>query len=158
MPRSSWKLGSYGLAAVAIGLFGLSFASIVDGSLAPEARSPLQVDATVKSLGTARSGLNFPVEFRLTNRGSAPIRVVGATYSCNRHACLSGKDLPISIPGGESRPVRVNVATYQPGDYSHEITFYTDAPGRSSLVLTIRGRVAGTDEQVAASRAGAAPR
>lgn len=153
MSKSFWKFGSYTFAAASAGLLGLSLVQISRGGPVPGVDGPLRVDAVAKSFGTAPPQSQLAVTFRMTNRGSTPIRIVGATYTCNRHACLRGLDLPVEIPAGESRPVRIGVATYNPGESSREITLYTDAPGASMLDLTISGRVAEADKVVAARSA-----
>lgn len=66
----------------------------------------LAVGSTTKSIGVVREGDQPSVQFRITNRGHHPVRIVGCMTYCN---CIVPDDLPITLRAGELREFKVSV-------------------------------------------------
>lgn len=75
------------------------------------------------------------IAFTAVNLGSEPVTVLGGTSNCS---CTVAQGLPLDIPAGESRDLRVMVA-YSADDSSFDetVTFYTTAARDRELIVRI---------------------
>ena len=67
--------------------------------------------------------------------------ILGATMVCYPLACLRVEDLPVVIPPGSARPVRVKALTRDEGDFLGPITLFTNCTGKTEFVLHVSGAV-----------------
>jgi hypothetical protein len=102
---------------------------------------PLLIDATTKSFGEARPEENLVVPFALVNQSTRPIRVIGASTTCTTSGCLKVEGLPQTIPPGKRHALCVSATPASTGDFTSELTLYTDCPGKPEIVLVVKGRV-----------------
>ena len=141
------RAGSLVCAIASTALFGLGVAAqfgLGAGLLFPE---QFELDAPVKSFGTAPSNSRFHVSFRLVNRGSRPVKVIGATPAyCMQSGCLEVDGLPIEVPPRQSRELPIVVTTRLPGNLDGTVVLYTDCPGKSEVGLEIKGQVVPSPE------------
>jgi Protein of unknown function (DUF1573) len=105
----------------------------------------LSVDSGTKSFGVVVEGDSASVCFRLTNRGSQTVRVVGCMTYCN---CVVPADLPFTLRPNETRGFEVAVrtrsgdATWTP-NINQPVTLYTTNPAQAEIHLTVKGEVRG---------------
>ncbi len=104
----------------------------------------LAVGSTTKSIGVVREGDQPSVQFRITNRGHHPVRIVGCMTYCN---CIVPDDLPITLRAGELREFKVSVRANMRklGSSSESInqpvTLFTTSSGQAEIGLVLHGEV-----------------
>jgi hypothetical protein len=97
----------------------------------------LLVDAYSKSFGPLEAEQSGTVVFNLLNTARRPVTVLGARSSCT---CAAAGDLPIVVPSGERRSIRIVVKRdRRPGGVSEEVRLFTDEPSQPELVLRVEG-------------------
>jgi len=130
-------------AAVLIGLLCL-WAYAQFGSLAVAAAylrgERLMIRPDVVDLGELREGEEREVCLEATNFGGVPVRIVGSRSNCS---CTVTQDLPITVPPGISREVRVFVKpAFADGTtvFSQDVVFFTDVRAQPICRTTIIGK------------------
>jgi hypothetical protein len=107
----------------------------------------IAVDSATKSFGAVREGAPASVQFRLTNRGRRPVRIVGCAQYCN---CVASEELPLTIGPGESHDLKIAISTSDSKagmgnePISQPLTLYTTSPGQAEIELTIKGEIHGS--------------
>jgi len=150
--RQSWRLSPAMIAFVSANatlivaaVFALaSFGSIRSAVGFFMRGETLLVDANEKSFGVAAPGRTLDVQFRLTNRGDDPIRILGCKTLCT---CTVPRDLPYTLGPKESRDLNITVNTFglvrngEPTDLYLPLTLFTTNRAQSRVGLAIRGEV-----------------
>jgi hypothetical protein len=79
-------------------------------------------------------------DFRMRNLTSQPVRVLGATVSCD---CVTTEGLPTVIDAGGSLRLRssVHLDARSLGPFVQSVLYYTDHPAAPSLRVVIRGEI-----------------
>jgi hypothetical protein len=99
----------------------------------------LLVDAYSKSFGSLEAGRVGTVKFSLWNTATRPVTVLGARSACS---CAAGSDLPMVVPPGARRSVRILLrCNRQPGPVSERVTLLTEEPNQAELGLRVEGVV-----------------
>jgi hypothetical protein len=131
-------VGAVVIVALVVGIFLL----VTDQPLHALARlrgEAIGVGPFVTDVGTGKPGevRSFAVE--LINYTSSPVRIVGGTTSCG---CVTTRDLPVELPPGGSRPIRVEMRfTGSPGRFQHRFLLYADNELQWAVVAHFAGRV-----------------
>ena len=131
-----------GIAAVAASCVAwayIQFGSIRDAWLyAGGAR--VVIDRATLILPTGKVGDTQEAVFEIRNLASGPVRVLGATVSCD---CVTTEGLPVEVAAGESRRLRstLHLDARMSGLFEQSVTYFTDHPSAPSLRVVIRGRV-----------------
>lgn len=124
-----------------LGLVGWSwiYFGSIPRALAYASGDRLLADAKTKSFGTAESGVDQTVSFRLTNMSNHPITLIGAKTTCG---CLVIEELPLTITPGRDHSFKVLVLTnLKSGDFVQLIDLYTDQLTGASTSLKIVGHL-----------------
>jgi hypothetical protein len=125
--------------AVCVGWALIRFGSLRDAWLyAGGAR--VVIDHSAVALPTGKVGDTQPAEFRLRNLTSRPVKVLGATVSCD---CVRTEGLPADIAPGGALTLRssVHLDGRVTGPFEQFVSYYTDHPAAPSLRVVIRGKV-----------------
>lgn len=126
-------------AAVCIAWGFVRFGSLHDAWLyAGGAR--VMLDRSTLSLPPGKVGDTRSAVFRLRNLTGKPVRVLGATVSCD---CVSTEGLPSEVDAGGSILLRssVHLDGRVSGSFEQSVTYFTDHPSAPSLRVVIRGQV-----------------
>ncbi|MEX0675822.1 MAG: DUF1573 domain-containing protein [Pirellulales bacterium] len=103
-------------------------------------RPSIEVPIRVCDLGTVVPKTRYPVAFVLHNSGSEPVHFLGANSYCSAKGCISSfTSEPGSVEPGEDFEVKATFRTPAPGRFRYNFVVYADAPGQSSIRLTIQG-------------------
>jgi hypothetical protein len=129
-------------AAIFLALIGsvvLLAADDLPQALARLRNESITVDPAVSEVGEGRDGEQRQLTFQLTNRTDRPIRVVGGTTA---GYCVATIDLPITLPPGGARSIRVR-ATIRGGTgrFHHQFVLYTDDQKQPVVTAAFTGRV-----------------
>jgi hypothetical protein len=87
-----------------------------------------------------QSGMEYDFDAVVVNESSQPARVIGAGDYC-AESCYSGQGLPVAVPARGRRRVTVHIKAGVPGDFSGDLTFYTDRPSQPTLTIKLAGTV-----------------
>jgi hypothetical protein len=140
-PDAGGFLLSFGLA---VGLF-LGVVSIGFGSVAG-ARASLRgdevfLDPPLVDLGTVPAGEVSEKLLTVFNAGRGDVRVLGGTSNC---ACTLIRDLPVTIPPGQSVSLRISVKTPpSTGAFQFQAILWTDSSINETVPVHVRGRSVG---------------
>jgi hypothetical protein len=143
-----------GIAAVVAACAGwafLRFGSLRDAWLyAGGAR--VVIDRSALALPTGKVGDTQTAEFRLRNLTSRPVKVLGATVSCD---CVTTEGLPAEVAAGGSLRLRssVHLDGRVTGPFQQSVTYYTDHPAAPSLRAVIQGNVLAPETEGGADHA-----
>lgn len=90
--------------------------------------------------GAGKPGDKLEAVMELYNWSDNPIRIYGGTSDCS---CIATKDLPVTIPPGESRsiPVIVRVPKSAPGAFTRYVLLFTDCEKQRKIRLRVGCRV-----------------
>ncbi len=85
-------------------------------------------------------GDSLTAEINITNYSSQSLRIVGGTSDCS---CTTTRDLPITIPPGESKPVTIvlKVPQTKSGQLTRKAILWTDNPEQRELQFRVGCRV-----------------
>ena len=76
---------------------------------------------------------------RVVNVSSKPLSLLGSQKSCG---CIGLDEFPIEIAPGESRELRLRIATgVTPGSFAHSIKFFFDEQGYSHVIVPVTGTI-----------------
>ncbi len=101
----------------------------------------LSVPQKTIDLGAVLRGRNVPLEFELTNRGEAPLRILSARPSCR----CTVASFPETIAPGATEKLTAHLETTELwGDVTRVIDLETNDPSRRDFQLTIIARVIGS--------------
>ena len=104
----------------------------------------LLVNQSTTSVGTVPHGATRPAEFAVRSLTSGPVQVIGSTSTCT---CSVPKDLPLTIPPGQSRTLRFEVgASGEVGPFQQTFQLFLDVPS-PPVILTATGEAAGHPPQ-----------
>jgi hypothetical protein len=139
-------LGTGLLAGIMATWLCAQFGSVRQGIAYYARGQTLSLDSTAKSFGLARPDEVVFVTFKLTNRGSSNVRVVGCYVYCN---CAAPKDLPFALAPGETRDFTVSIRAPSAqslkvkgsGDLELPLTLFTNIASQSRIQLSIFGQV-----------------
>jgi len=99
----------------------------------------LLIEPTDLDLGDGEREGVLERELRVLNLAPRPLMLLGAQRSCG---CITLDEFPIVVPAGEERHLRLRIGMPgTPMSFEHSIRFFSDEPGGSSVVVTIRGSV-----------------
>jgi hypothetical protein len=132
-------VGVVAVAAACVGWAWFRFGSLRDAWLyAGGAR--VVIDRSALALPTGNVGDTQAAVFRLRNLTSQPVKVLGASVSCD---CVSTEKLPAEVPPGGAHDLRstVHLDGRVTGPFEQFVTYYTDHPSAPALRVTIRGHV-----------------
>lgn len=128
------------LVVVALSTIGVGLIMASEGGRKPSgAGLGVTVDASTKDFGTAKVGETVSVNFLLTNRTDAPVRIVGSQQSCVRGGCVDARGLPVVIPARQAGEVRLAFKVISPCRYDGKVLLYTDCPDSPRVALGIVG-------------------
>lgn len=98
------------------------------------------IDRSALALPTGNVGDTESAVFRLRNLTTQPVKVLGASVSCD---CVSTEKLPAEVPPGGSLLLRsaVHLDGRVTGPFEQFVTYDTDHSSAPSLRVTIRGHV-----------------
>jgi len=99
----------------------------------------ISVEPADSEIGTGVSGELHEFSVRLVNHSNHSVRCYGGTANCR---CLAIKDLPMVLPPGESRPIRLQI-TFRggPGLFRERFVIFTDDEVQSLVVARATGRL-----------------
>jgi hypothetical protein len=99
----------------------------------------ISVEPAIADIGAAPAGEATIISVRLQNNSAHVVKVIGGTNNCAANATIG---LPVDIPGGESRSVRVK-AFYQgdPGPFVREYALYTDDVDNRLILARLSGSI-----------------
>ena len=119
---------------------GLVVLLVATGAGTADVQPRVAPDQGVFDFGTVERGVPVDHTFRLSNRGTAGLRVDHVKSSCGcTVAVLSEREIP---PGGEGR-VAVTLDTARlSGRTSKTVSVYTNDPDQPVVALTLTGQVA----------------
>jgi len=89
-------------------------------------------------LDEGRAGEEREVEFTVRNIGNSPARIVGANYTC---ACVLTDRLPVSIPGNDTRKLKLKARYQASGNLFQTINYYTDCLTQPILQIQVKGKL-----------------
>ena len=106
-------------------------------------RFPDEVD-----LGDLEAGETRFFDVEATNETDAPIPILGAFAHCSRHFCTDAVNLPLTVPPGESRAIRIKVRVGDsPGASGTDfLPIYTNRFGEQEVGLKFRGMIVAATE------------
>lgn len=100
----------------------------------------IEVRSRVCELGTALPKTRYPVAFLFHNSGSEPVHFLGGNSYCSANGCISSfTSQPGAVGPGEDFEVKATFRTPAAGRFRYNFVVYADAPGQSSIRLTIQG-------------------
>jgi hypothetical protein len=100
---------------------------------------PLAIDPPVSAVGEGVRGEERAFTIRLHNHTQRPVCLVGGTASCR---CFTTDDLPLTVPAGESRPLRVRMTFRgEVGRFQRPFLLHTDDEDQQTIVARFTGRV-----------------
>ncbi len=105
------------------------------------ARAELHIEPALAQAGTVRRGPPLSRTFTLTNRGAAPVEIIGARAGCG---CLTPRIDRRTLAPGESAPVvlEVNTLSQAAGEHTWACQVYYQSGGQpSEAMLRVSGRV-----------------
>lgn len=102
------------------------------------------IERSALALPTGEVGETQVAEFLLRNLTSEPVKVLGATVSCD---CVTTEGLPAEVVAGGSVRLRsaVHLDGRITGPFEQSVVYYTDHPVVPSLRVVIRGNVLGPE-------------
>lgn len=132
-----------GLAVLSVLLAGIAALSMSSPDATQADAGSLSVDSLSKSFGVVRPGEERIVLFEFINHTNRPLRLLGGGGSCQPTGCIDVQHdaLPVEVPARGRRPIGIQYKSGSPGDFSEEITVYTNAPSADRLVLRVSGKV-----------------
>lgn len=114
------------------------FGSITQG-IAYVSGARLLADRPSRSFGRVAKDSNPELNFVVQNRSDHAISVLGAKVTC---VCFVVDSLPVKIPAGVRRTVRVRVFTAgKTGEISGQVRLICDDPAERPITLSVRGTV-----------------
>jgi hypothetical protein len=100
----------------------------------------LEAQDPVYDMRKVTAKARYPVTFVLHNSGSVPVRILGANSYCSKEGCVSWIASPQgTVEPGDLYEVKAMFRTPVAGPFSYRFLVYSDAPGQSSIFLTIQG-------------------
>jgi hypothetical protein len=128
--------------ALILVLAGAVFLLIVDDPDDAFARlrgESVSLSPAVADAGEGVSRETHEITYHLRNHTDHEIRVIGARADCR---CVTTRDLPLTIPPGESRPVGIGVRYGgRSGSFQHQFVLYVDDERQPLIVGRFTGRV-----------------
>lgn len=134
VPACSWT-NTFGRPALRLSLQTLGIGAIAAGVLVAADSLPIvarwrgeAVRIHVSSLKDVKAqvGEERVVNMKVTNKWREPVRLVGGTFGCT---CNGTRDIPMDIPPGETRTLRLVVAPLRtPGRFNIPIALFTNVP------------------------------
>jgi hypothetical protein len=127
------------VAGAALGYALLRFGSLRDAWL-HAAGTSVVLDRDTVGLPAGRVGDQIEAEVRIRNLADAPVRVLGATVSCD---CVRTAGLPLTVPpsGSVALRSRVRLDGRFHGPFEQTVTYFTDHPSAPSLRVRLAGVV-----------------
>ena len=99
----------------------------------------LLVDSVSKSFGTAAVGAEAKVSFRLTNRGTGALRVVGCEVPCG---CMVPDGLPWVLYPNKSKDFSVTVLARKPARVvNYDLQLFTNNHIQPRIQLSVAGEI-----------------
>lgn len=138
---------SAGLSLLFFGFGALLLRRPSDGSASA---GGLRVESRVRSLGDLPRGVETPVTFTVANQSPKSVRLLGASQFCTSWGCVYAPDFPVTVAPNSSGTFSLIVRTRPRspyGNFTGDVTLYSDAPncGRTPLVIT--GNIVRSAEQ-----------
>jgi hypothetical protein len=100
-----------------------------------------QFDHDLKSFGNATSGSRKDVDFTLKNTSSDELTVIGQEAACYKHGCLEATGLPLKVPPGSTKSLKVGFRATSPGPFEGTVTLYISQRGVKTCMLRVVGKV-----------------
>lgn len=143
-----------GLALVSALFFGsahVAFGSVA-ATLAYLRGERISVSPRLVDLGSLAAGSTHEATVEVHNWTDQPIRLIGGTADCS---CTVLHDLPLVIPAGEGRAVRLATRLKsKPGIFTRKAGFVVEDHGMKQLTFRITGRIIEHATQSARNSAG----
>jgi hypothetical protein len=99
----------------------------------------LLIEPTHLDVGAVEKASVLERELRVLNLGWKPFRLLGSQSSCG---CISLDEFPIVVPAREGCTLKLEIGTSDTsGPFRHTIKFFSDTPGRISVVVPVTGIV-----------------
>ena len=99
----------------------------------------LLIEPTHLDVGAVEKASVLERELRVLNLGWKPFRLLGSQSSCG---CISLDEFPIVVPAREGCTLKLEIGTSdKSGPFRHTIKFFSDTPGRISVVVPVTGIV-----------------
>lgn len=143
--RSSWRQAMPALCGIASVVVGFLAWSAINFDSPRDVVSYLKgvrlvIEPEAAWVGEGRQGEVRHAAFEVRNLSNAPVTIIGVSSSCT---CVSTDKLPIRLPAGGSRPLRVELRL--DGKPSERVTqrlaYKTDHAPRPNLTVEVIGRV-----------------
>jgi len=130
-------LGLVAVLLASLSAFGYLRYGSIHNTLAAVRAETLIADSQSKSFGIVDGSKPVPVEFRLTNLSSRPIRILGSRTRCT---CVAVDALPITIGPHQSHLFRLTIdAAGEARDIGEDILLYTNIPSQHEYQLSVVG-------------------
>jgi hypothetical protein len=137
--RFLFRLSPYGLALAAVGLLAAGIVESYRTGVEPSRW--LQFESEVQSFGMEPAHQFIHVKFPVRNIGPTPLHIVGSETQCYQLGFIRPLDRGYEILPGESLDLTLLIGLAAPGDYSSELTIFTDCPERRAIQLRVIGLV-----------------
>lgn len=94
-------------------------------------------------VGSNPKGSHTSVAVAIANHGSSPVRIIGGTTSCK---CVATQDLPVEIPPGEQRQIRIQVNfSGDPGPFRQHFKLWVEGDSFQPVLGRLHGEVLEAD-------------
>ena len=152
-----WRVGFLicgALVPALVVVWALGGASALRAAFRSASGETLVVDASTKSFAVVSEGDPVTVSYKLTNLGSANVRIVGCRAACR---CLVPVELPFSLGPGESRDFPISIRDLRRGEtgpverINWSIVLYTTNPAQVEIPLRVIGEIQRSTRSVPAS-------
>jgi hypothetical protein len=138
LPLGGGVIGTTAVLALLVGAAHLSFGSS-QAALAYLRGERLSVSPRLLEMGEGHAGETLDAAVELRNWADKPIRVYGGTSDCS---CVATDDLPLSIPPGEARSVRVRIRLPRAdGLFNRTAYLITDDEQTRTLIFRLTGQI-----------------
>jgi len=88
-----------------------------------------------------QTGEQRELRFTVWNRTGEPVKILGSRSSCGCMVAADSNLSPVTIPPGGKHEFGVVVGLGdKPGEFTHKVTYYTDAPGKGQIDFVVDGR------------------
>jgi hypothetical protein len=142
VPAAFLFVGVVAFLAVLIGSSYILFGS-TDAALAYFRGERLSIRPRLVDVGEGVPGEDRTESIDLVNRTDQSIRVVGGTSDCS---CIVTKDLPISVPAGETRTISVTIHLPRAaGIFTRKAFLLTEDDHAGKIAFRVTGRIAKPD-------------